>query len=599
MFVCSCVAVAVLGLSIAGTADALRTDPMGGTGGGPIDGELQVTVVYEDTANPISGAFVMLGDYEGSPFAGNWGLTDAAGQIAFTDGSLTGPVNVTAGADGHTFFTLVDVDASEVVLSLSPIAAREIEYQVGDYVSGIDVDNGFAHFGDGYLDLAFVLPALDIDDLMSFDMEALTGPMETIEIMGDEYEVPSNMFIPQQWEMLVEIKKDHYYLYLSPDEYVIGALSGRMSVDSLSGGEMDDLLNELDWRETDIIDVTITGDTNEADLNVDANLDETVTLNVSNLPEDSSSWCVSIGDLDGLNGLGNLLILGLGSLDCPAGSGDCGGSVSLTTTAATGEFADVGYHSFVSVSLNDTEDMLVIMGRDDHPQTYTEDISDFFELLDLAYADAEFSWNDVMSIPNGSPDVDVQFGSLSDVETEEDCWDYLAPGTTQGFTPPVLPVGAPIGLVAGATYAWDHVSSALAYDLTDFDFDDFDFEDVLAHCSHAAMDDTEIVYESADTGVDDWSVADAAVLRGNFPNPFNPSTRIAFDLPRAADVTLEVYSIGGRRVATLVDGAMTSGPHDVSWYGLDDEGHAMSSGVYFIRLEADGETASGKMVLLK
>ncbi len=101
------------------------------------------------------------------------------------------------------------------------------------------------------------------------------------------------------------------------------------------------------------------------------------------------------------------------------------------------------------------------------------------------------------------------------------------------------------------------------------------------------------------TGVDD-ELGTRLTLRGNYPNPFNPVTKIAFDLPEPARVNLRLYTAAGRLVRTLVDGvAMGAGPHAQAWDGRDDGGRVLASGVYFCMLEVDGVSLSGKMVLLK
>jgi len=91
----------------------------------------------------------------------------------------------------------------------------------------------------------------------------------------------------------------------------------------------------------------------------------------------------------------------------------------------------------------------------------------------------------------------------------------------------------------------------------------------------------------------------ATALMQNQPNPFNPSTTIAFTLARAAQARLDVYDVSGRHVATLVAGAMPAGRNEAAWDGRDRDGNAVSSGVYFYRLVADGTSRTRKMVLLK
>ncbi len=108
-----------------------------------------------------------------------------------------------------------------------------------------------------------------------------------------------------------------------------------------------------------------------------------------------------------------------------------------------------------------------------------------------------------------------------------------------------------------------------------------------------------ITIEVFPTGIDD-AVDGRLTLRGNYPNPFNPRTSIAFDLPEPARVNLRVYNAAGRLVRSLMEGElMEAGPHVRSWDGRGRDGAALASGVYFCMLEVDGVSLSGRMVLLK
>jgi hypothetical protein len=83
-------------------------------------------------------------------------------------------------------------------------------------------------------------------------------------------------------------------------------------------------------------------------------------------------------------------------------------------------------------------------------------------------------------------------------------------------------------------------------------------------------------------------------LRGNYPNPFNPSTTISFDVSSPMHVTLRVFDILGRSVATLVDEPLTAGSHTAIF-----DGSNFASGVYVVRLQAGTVAMSSKMVLMK
>lgn len=84
------------------------------------------------------------------------------------------------------------------------------------------------------------------------------------------------------------------------------------------------------------------------------------------------------------------------------------------------------------------------------------------------------------------------------------------------------------------------------------------------------------------------------------PNPFNPRTEIAFDLPTSGPVSLDIHDARGRRVRRLLAGAVLSaGPQAVVWDGADDQGREAPSGQYLIRLRHGAGNALGKLTLLR
>lgn len=88
-------------------------------------------------------------------------------------------------------------------------------------------------------------------------------------------------------------------------------------------------------------------------------------------------------------------------------------------------------------------------------------------------------------------------------------------------------------------------------------------------------------------------------LADNYPNPFNPSTTIEYSLEKAGNVSLNVYSVTGKLVQTLVNAYQPAGSHSVMFNGADADGNTLPSGVYFYTLKNDAQTITKKMILAK
>jgi hypothetical protein len=88
-------------------------------------------------------------------------------------------------------------------------------------------------------------------------------------------------------------------------------------------------------------------------------------------------------------------------------------------------------------------------------------------------------------------------------------------------------------------------------------------------------------------------------LLSSYPNPFNPATNIRFELPRATDVRVVIYDLLGQQVATLVEGVMEPGDHQVVWDSTDQVGRSVPAGIYVARMVTPETTKSIRLVLLK
>ena len=88
-------------------------------------------------------------------------------------------------------------------------------------------------------------------------------------------------------------------------------------------------------------------------------------------------------------------------------------------------------------------------------------------------------------------------------------------------------------------------------------------------------------------------------LHANYPNPFNPSTTISYDLPEQAQVTLGIYDLLGKQIKTLVNQSQDAGKRIAVWDGTDDLGRPVSAGVYLYQIQAGEFSQTRKMLLLK
>ncbi len=84
-----------------------------------------------------------------------------------------------------------------------------------------------------------------------------------------------------------------------------------------------------------------------------------------------------------------------------------------------------------------------------------------------------------------------------------------------------------------------------------------------------------------------------------FPNPFNPNTTISYSVGSRAEVVLSIHDIGGGEIATLLDRSHAAGEYHLHWDGTDAAGNAVSTGVYFIRLQSGNSSTTTKIIFLQ
>jgi hypothetical protein len=105
--------------------------------------------------------------------------------------------------------------------------------------------------------------------------------------------------------------------------------------------------------------------------------------------------------------------------------------------------------------------------------------------------------------------------------------------------------------------------------------------------------------ERVERQISDLAVPHASRLLPAVPNPFNPRTRLRFELARPGRATLTLFDARGRRVRGLVDQELSAGPHELVFDGVDDRGAALASGVYYLLLRAPDGERRARVTLLR
>ena len=95
------------------------------------------------------------------------------------------------------------------------------------------------------------------------------------------------------------------------------------------------------------------------------------------------------------------------------------------------------------------------------------------------------------------------------------------------------------------------------------------------------------------------AIPDEYSLHHNYPNPFNPSTTIMYDIPKAGNTRVLIYDLLGREVVTLVNKDLDSGFYNALWDGRNQNGQSVGAGMYFYHLQSGPYSKSLKMLLVK
>jgi len=184
----------------------------------------------------------------------------------------------------------------------------------------------------------------------------------------------------------------------------------------------------------------------------------------------------------------------------------------------------------------------------------------------------------------GGANVDLDWSASGAGEPDfKEYWIYR--GTTSGFpTDPANFLTSTPDTMATDTGA--STSSAWYYKVVAVDVHD-----------NPSDDSNEASVGAIPTGIGDRTPALSVLTVQNYPNPFGLNTAVRIGLPAASQVTVSVFDVAGKRVATRELGVMAAGYQTLNFSGRDAAGQPLPSGVYFYRVTAGGEVATRKMVI--
>ena len=214
---------------------------------------------------------------------------------------------------------------------------------------------------------------------------------------------------------------------------------------------------------------------------------------------------------------------------------------------------------------------------------------------DGGWNDQSHPWLDIK--PNGIVDV-VWYdkrGDPLDRDTEV-FFAALLPGAA-AFTPNVPISNQPIVAPGSGFWMGDYIGVTVDDTFAHAAWADNRREGLLFDVFYAPMENPPL----QGTGIGDETPGPGmGMLKSNYPNPFNPTTTIRFELDGASSVRLTVHDMAGRVVTVLVDEPrLPSGLHEARWDGRDGDGRSVATGVYLCCLEAAGGREWRRMVLLK
>jgi subtilisin-like proprotein convertase family protein len=139
----------------------------------------------------------------------------------------------------------------------------------------------------------------------------------------------------------------------------------------------------------------------------------------------------------------------------------------------------------------------------------------------------------------------------------------------------------------------------LTFDATDLAIGEYQSRITITHSAANSPYQIPVSLAVASSAGESVDLPTEFALLANYPNPFNSSTELRFDVPQTAAVSLVLYNLLGQEVATLINSTMQAGHHTVNWNGRDRHGVDVGTGIYIVQLRSEGHVFTSKLMMLR
>lgn len=260
--------------------------------------------VVDESGQPVPNASVLLGFEAGNPFNGNVLKTDDTGK-ANVPADWKAALPLTVQAPGYVTSTVPSAQPGHHTIQITrQEGQQEIEIK--------GTTNGYGRLiQDGKVDFGLVIPALSREQMLAFDVSAMISPhVDTIEIIGNKINLPSNIALPQQTETYIfpiDFNKPDYRLYVrQPGAYKMTAVHGQFPlqrvVNDIRGGKsVFEVINHFTFMEGGQKDMSVQGPIEGMNLDVNqTRFDQTVGVKAPALSGNQLMIGVAVNEQDGL-----------------------------------------------------------------------------------------------------------------------------------------------------------------------------------------------------------------------------------------------------------------------------------------------------------